>query len=210
MRKLRFPARAFLAWALAWLPAWLGMALLALSPLPLRASVLASSSPWAPDFIRMQYAGQAGLLSLGSGYSWWHRHAEVSANYGYVPLLVADRRVHVLSERNAFSPGALRLGESLALEPLVAGVTANVTLGNRYQLFLPKAQRDYYWPDALYFWFFAGTRLGYLPPQPFLFRGVGAQIEVGTINQYLRSYRNNRDVGWEDILSLALSAQIYL
>jgi hypothetical protein len=186
-------------------PACLGMALLALPILPLHASAMGSSSPWLPDFMRMQYAGQAGMLSIGSGYSWWHRHAEVSANYGYVPLLVADRRVHILSERNA-----LRLGESLALEPIVAGVTANVTLGNRYQLFLPEAQRDYYWPDALYFWFFAGPRLAYLPSQPALFRGIGAQIEAGTINQYIRSYRNNRDVDLADILSLSLSAQIYL
>jgi hypothetical protein len=189
---------------------WVALLAFALAPFPLHASILGSSSPLLPDFIRMQYAGQAGMLSLGSGYSWWHRHAEVSANYGYVPLKVADRRVHVLSERNAFSPGALSLGKSLALEPVVAGVTANVTLGNRYQLFLPKAQRDYYWPDALYFWFFAGPRIAYLPSRPFLFKGIGAQIEAGTINQYIRSYRNNRDVELGDILSLALSAQIYL
>jgi hypothetical protein len=186
------------------------IAIAMLAAAPAGASMGASASPWMPDLVRMQYAGQAGMFSVGSGYSWWHRRAEVSANYGYVPLLVADRRVHVLSERNAFSPGAFRLGERYALEPIVAGATANVTLGNRYQLFLPKAQRDYYWPDALYFWFFAGPRLGYLPARPAALRGVGAQIEVGTINQYIRSYRNNRDVELGDILSLSLSAQFYL
>jgi hypothetical protein len=202
MRGSRSPLRA--------LPACVAAALLALVPARSCASVMASAPAWIPDFVRLQYAGQAGMLSIGSGYSWWHRHAEASVNYGYVPLLVADRRVHVLSERNALSPGSVRLGETFALEPIVAGATANVTLGNRYQLFLPKAQRDYYWPDALYFWFFAGPRLAYLPARPAPIRGIGAQIEVGTINQYLRSYRNNRDVELGDILSLSLSAQIYL
>lgn len=183
--------------------------LVTLAP-PLHASTSGDTSPWMPDFLRMQYAGQAGMISAGSGYSWWHRRAEVSANYGYVPLLVADRRVHVLSERNAFSPGEFSLGKRLALAPVVAGVTANVTLGNRYQLFLPKAQRDYYWPDALYFWFFAGPRIGYRPAGPGMFKGIGSQLEVGTINQYIRSYRDNKDVALEDILSLSLSAQIYL
>jgi hypothetical protein len=205
MRRRSSPARALAAYV-----CYVCIELFGLSPLPLRASTLASSSPWIPDFIRTQYAGQAGLVSLGPGYSWWHRHAEVSASYGYVPLWVAGRRAHVLSERNAISPGAFSLGKRFALDPVVAGVTANLSLGNRYQLFLPKAQRDYYWPDALYFWFFAGPRLAYLPARPSALRGIGAQIEVGTINQYLKAYRTNRDVAFADILSLALSAQIYL
>lgn len=167
-------------------------------------------SPFIPDFVRMQYAGQAGLISIGPGYSWWHRHVELSASYGYVPVWVADRRVHILSERNSFSLGSLGLPGHLALEPLLAGVAANVSLGNQYQLFLPKAQRDYYWPDALYFWVFTGAKLDYLPPHPRYFRGIGTQVEVGTINQYLKSYRENREVGLDDILSLALSAQLYL
>jgi hypothetical protein len=168
------------------------------------------ASALVPDFVRLQYAGQAGLMSVGTGYAWWHRKVEVSASYGYVPLLVADRRVHVLSERNSFSLGSLRLQRRWALEPALAGVAANVSLGNQYQLFLPKAQRDYYWPDALYFWFFTGAKLDYLSPRPTPFRGIGTQVEVGTINQYLKSYRENREVDLADILSLSVSAQIYL
>lgn len=167
-------------------------------------------SDFVPDFMRMQYAGQSGLVSVGTGYSWWHRKVETSLNYGYVPRFVADRRIHVLSERNAFSLGSLRLHRRLALEPAMAGVTANVSLGNRYQLFLPKAQQDYYWPDALYFWIFTGARLDYLAPQAASYRGIGAQFEVGTLNQYLKSYRSNEAVDLGDILSLAVSAQIYL
>lgn len=160
--------------------------------------------------MRLQYAGQAGLLSLGTGYAWWHRRVEVSANYGYVPALVADRRVHVVSQRNSFSLGSLRLQRRFALEPLLSGVAANVSLGNNYQLFLPKAQRDYYWPDALYFWFFTGSRVQYLSLQPKAFRAIGTQVEVGTINQYLKSYLENQNVDLGDILSLSISAQLYL
>jgi len=185
------------------------LALGLLSGLGARADV-GSVSPLVPDFVRMQYAGQAGLVSFGPGYSWWHRQVEMSASYGYVPLWVADRRVHVFSERNSFSFGSLDLPRHFALEPVLAGVAANVTLGNQYQLFLPKAQRDYYWPDALYFWVFTGAKLDYLPPAPRRLRGIGTQLEVGTINQYLKSYRENREVDLGDILSLSLSAQLYL
>jgi hypothetical protein len=191
-------------------PAAVLLAALASAAAGPRAATLSGAAPWVPDFVRAQYAGQAGWLSFGSGYSWWHRRVELSANYGYVPLLVADRRVHILSLRNAVSPGGLRLGGGLELDPLVAGTAANVSLGNRYQLFLPEAQRDYYWPDALYFWFFAGTQLAWLPPGPRAFRGISVQAEAGTINQYLKSYRENREVDLGDILSLSLSAQLYL
>jgi hypothetical protein len=189
-------------------PGLLALAL-ALSGLAVRADV-ASTSPLVPDFVRMQYAGQAGLMSVGTGYSWWRRKVEVSANYGYVPLWVADRRVHVFSERNSFSLGSLDLPRHWALEPALGGVAANITLGNQYQVFLPKAQRDYYWPDALYFWVFTGAKLDYLPPHQTGMRGFGTQLEVGTINQYLKSYRENREVDLGDILSLSISAQLYL
>jgi len=36
------------------------------------------------------------------------------------------------------------------------------------------------------------------------------QAEVGTSNQYLKSYRENREVELGDILSLSLSARLYL
>lgn len=189
--------------------AGIGALALLLSALGARATE-SPASALIPDFVRMQYAGQAGLMSAGPGYSWWHRQVELSASYGYVPVWVADRRVHVFSERNSFSFGSLNLPRHFALEPALAGVAANVTLGNQYQLFLPKAQRDYYWPDALYFWFFTGAKLDYLPRHATGFRGIGTQVEVGTINQYLKSYRENRDVDLGDILSLSLSAQLYL
>lgn len=170
---------------------------------------VAGAEGLAPDFMRVQHAGQAGWVSAGAGYSWWHRRVEASANYGYVPAFVADRRVHVISERNSVSLGAIRL-RRLEWEPALLGVAANVSLGNRYQLFLPAAQRDYYWPDALYFWGFAGTRLTWLSARPTHFRGIGAQCEVGTLNQYLKSWRENEAIGLGDILSVALSAQIQL
>jgi hypothetical protein len=40
--------------------------------------------------------------------------------------------------------------------------------------------------------------------------GMAAQLEVGTINQYVKSYTTNESIGLSDILSLAISAQFYL
>jgi hypothetical protein len=167
------------------------------------------TSDLEPDFVHLQYAGQSGLMSLGMGYAWWHRKVQASASYGYVPPVIADRRVHVFSQKNTLAPLRLRLNPALDLRPAV-GVATNISLGNKYQVILPPAQRDYYWPDGLYFWVFSGARVDYKPAKAGLFNGFGGQIEVGTINQYLKSYDMNQEVGLGDILSLALSAQLFL
>jgi hypothetical protein len=185
-------------------------ALWAVLCLPRPCAAKAERPVYAPDYMRLQYAGQSGLISVGTGYTWWHGTLETGANYGYVPAAVADRRIHVLSEKNSVSLGRLRLDRSLALEPVLLGVAANVSLGNQYQLFLPKAQRDYYWPDALYFWFFGGAKLDYTLSGTAPFKGMAAQVEVGTLNQYWKSYLSNNAVGLDEILSLAISAQFYL
>lgn len=164
---------------------------------------------WIPDFARLQYAGQAGLLSLGIGYGWWDGRVEISANYGYVPYFVARQNIHTFSERNSFSPGSLRLGGRWTWDPLLAGIVTNFTLGDRFQVYLPKIQGGYYWPDALYFWFSAGTRIDYATLHPALLKHIGIQMEIGTIHPYLQAYLKNREVGLGDILSLAISAQFH-
>lgn len=166
-------------------------------------------SPWLPDLARLQFAGQAGLFSLGAGYAWWEDRVEVSANYGYIPYFVARQNIHTFSERNSFAPGGFRLGNRLAVQPLLAGIATNFTLGDRFQVYLPKARGGYYWPDALYFWFFAGTKFDYFTARPALLRRIGIQTEIGTIHPYLQAYLKNREVGLKDILSLSISVQAY-
>lgn len=166
-------------------------------------------NPWIPDFARLQYAGQAGLVSLGAGYDWWDDRVEVSASYGYIPYFVARQNIHTFSERNSLSTGKFGLRNRLAWEPLLAGIVTNFTLGDRFQVYLPKTEGGYYWPDALYFWFFASTRFDYIAPQPALLRRIGIQMEIGTIHPYLQAYLKNREVGLADILSLSISVQVY-
>jgi hypothetical protein len=165
------------------------------------------ANPWIPDFARLQYAGQAGLLSLGAGYAWWDDRVEISANYGYIPYFVSRQSIHTFSERNSLSTGKSLSGNRWAWEPLLAGIVTNFTLGDRFQVYLPKAEGGYYWPDALYFWFFAGTRLDYIAPRPAPLRCLGIQMEIGTIHPYLQAYLKNREIGLEDILSLSISVQ---
>lgn len=162
-----------------------------------------------PDYLRAQFAGQSGLLSLGAGYSWWDRRLENELAYGYVPAALAGLGIHVISQKNALTLARFEASPSLQVEPLRIGFAANVSQGKRYEVIQPSHHWDYYWPDGLYLWYFAAARI----TRTFggsRVRGASISAEVGTINQYLRAYTSSNSLDPGDILSLALSAQIYL
>jgi hypothetical protein len=169
----------------------------------------ATPSSLAPDFLRLQFAGGSGFLSLGAGYSWWNGKVEAEAAYGFAPEAVAGIDLHILSQKNTLSPGRIRLAGPLFLDPFMTGFAANFAQGPRYEVLLPPHQRDYYWPDGLYFWYFAAAKLTYELENASI-RSVAAALEAGTFNQYLRAYFSSEYVSIADILSLAISLRLYL
>jgi hypothetical protein len=175
---------------------------------PLSAESLRSA--WIPDYMRVQYAGQAGMVSAGPGYSWWHKRVETGLSYGYVPEFVSNGDVHILSQKNAVSLWRIRPTSRIFFDPVLIGESAQFSMGRKYEVLLPESQRDYYWPDGLFFWMFTGAKAGYMFTNPTPLKGVAAQIEVGTINQYLKAYSTNHVIHIDDILSLAISTQFYL
>jgi hypothetical protein len=170
----------------------------------------AAGSAFIPDYLRLQFAGQAGFMSVGPGYSWWDRKLETGLSYGFVPETVGERNIHILSQKNSLSPVRFKSHRGLFVEPVLVGVASHLTVGRKYEVVLPESQRDYYWPDGLFFWFFSGAKAGYMAAKPGPIAGMAAQLEVGTINQYVKSYTANGSVELSDILSLAISAQFYL
>ncbi|MDB5103701.1 MAG: hypothetical protein JWP91_1390 [Fibrobacteres bacterium] len=167
-------------------------------------------SPFLPDFARLQFAGHAGLLSVGPGYSWWDNRIEAGLAFGFVPEFAGTRNTVILSQKNSISTGRLRLGPSYFLEPLMAGFATHLSIGKEYEIVLPESQRDYYWPDALYFWMFGAAKAGCMFEKPTYLSGVAAMVEVGTINQDVQAHTRNHYVTLGDILSVAISAQFYL
>ena len=50
-----------------------------------------------PDYVKLQFAGGIGLLSIGVGYSFFKEKLEVSYFYGYVPKAVSIDDLHSVS-----------------------------------------------------------------------------------------------------------------
>jgi hypothetical protein len=181
------------------------LAILASLPVPARASL---AGALLPDHARLQFAGGLGLLSGGAGYGFLGDRVQAELLYGYAPAAAAGKAVHTLSQKTTFAPLVLGAGRRIAFCPVLAGVSANVALGDDYFLILPEKYRDYYWPSALRFWIFGGTRATFaVGPGPV--RRLSAVAEVGAADVYWQAYIRNDFVELRDILSLALSLQAH-
>lgn len=162
-----------------------------------------------PDLARVQFAGGQGLLSAGPGWDLWSGRFQAATLYGYAPASVAGRSLHAVSLKTTLSPGRLVLGQSLAVAPLLFGVSANVALGDAYMLFLTDRFRDYYWPSALRFWIYGGMRADLALPRGGAVGAISAVAEAGAQDAYWQAWAGNDYLGLGDILSLALAVQVH-
>lgn len=166
-------------------------------------------SALAPDHARAQFAGAAGLLSLGAGYGFWDDRVEAGLMYGFVPEWLGGATIQTLAQRTSLSPILWKPRPGWSLHPLSAGYAAHVALGSNYDLLLEKKFRGYYWPSALHLWMFAGTRARKDFPSRRILKGISAQAEIGTLDAYLRPWLRNESIDFRDVLSLSLGLQAH-
>ena len=101
-------------------------------------------------------------------------------------------------------------GTSGRWDPLLGGYSVHAALGDAYFIIPEKKYRDYYWPSALHFRAFMGTRVFWGVPNAGRKQGIAAIAEVGAIDAYWSAYFHNETVRLRDILSLALAVQFYV
>ena len=101
------------------------------------------------NYIKAQYAGSTGLLSVGIGKELLNEKLSVDLNYGYLPEFINGVRVHTFGMKAAFLIKRYKLS---SIEPsfhagagINYAITANTYL--RYPAYYPD---DYYLPNALH------------------------------------------------------------
>lgn len=53
-----------------------------------------------PDHIKLQYAGNIGILSTGIGYSFFDNKIQSDLFYGYIPEFIGGANIHTISNKN--------------------------------------------------------------------------------------------------------------
>ena len=162
-----------------------------------------------PDYMKVQYAGNIGFFSLGTGYSFLKDKINMDVFYGFVPARIGGKDIHMITQKNTLSPISIKLGDSYTFFPLSAGILINFALGDNYVLKWPSHYpQGYYRPTACYTGEFLGMRLKKKKDYG-LAKEWEIYIEVGTLTPYLHACIENDYIKIKDILNLAIGSSFH-
>ena len=110
------------------------------------------------QYIKTQYAGNIGFVSIGTGYE--YKRTSIDLSYGYLPKLVNGVRVHTLSLRPKVHFGQFVI--SRVKSGFYFGAGINYSFGRNIYGEIPNYYSiDYYWPNAFHLSPFLGGRVGF-------------------------------------------------
>lgn len=139
---------------------------------------------FSPDYLNVQYAGNAGLGSMGIGYISKDGKKKFGLNYGYLPKWVNGVQAHSVSAKGAFQLTGLRPIKSVYISGY-AGTNFIYSMTHNTFATLPGYYLDnYYIPTAFHFAPFIGLKMGKSLPENRIPVRV-FYFELGTIDYYL-------------------------
>ena len=99
-----------------------------------------------PDYVKLQFAGGIGFLSLGVGYTFFRQKLDVSYFYSYIPKKISSDDLHSVSLQFTTKLLRIKINKNINLLPLNIGWFIHHTFGEEYWIKLPSHYpNDYYW-----------------------------------------------------------------
>lgn len=171
---------------------------------------------WAvlmPTHIKMHFAGNMGLLSVGTGWSYGCKQQwETDIYVGFVPKYGSKRPKATMTLRQNYIPWSLTIKNNcFAIEPLAASIYVNTIFGNEFWVKEPDNYPDGYYSFStkIRFNFGLGQRLTInIPPR---YR-IGAKAvtffyEFSTSDQHISSAFSNSYLKPKDYITLAFGVK---
>ena len=164
---------------------------------------------YVPDYVKTQFAGNLGVLSVGVGYQFFNSLLYTELIYGYVPVAISkSNEIHLISLKNTFPLFRKKIG-NYTVSP-IAGFTGSLETGNNSFLILPdKYPKGYYVPSAIHFTLFIGTLVHKDFVNSKRIKGIDFYYELGTVETYLWSAITSKEVALKDVFSSAIGINIY-
>ncbi len=164
---------------------------------------------YMPDYIKIQYAGNIGFLSIGAGYEWWREIAQTDILYGYVPKHKGEATIHTFTVKNTFRLYQFKIKQKYNISPTF-GFSVSLEPGQNSYLRVPgKYPEGYYSTNSIYACLNLGVKSKFKFDEKRFFSSIESFIEVNTLADYLY-YNIKAQENWEnDILSLALGVNVF-
>ncbi|WP_036821295.1 hypothetical protein [Polaribacter sp. Hel1_85] len=165
---------------------------------------------YVPDYVKTQFAGNIGLISVGVGYQLFNEVLYSELLYGFVPESASKAdNIHLITIKNTFPIFRKEIGENLTISP-IAGFTTTLDIGTNSFTTLPSKYPDgYYFPTAVHFTLFGGALIHKDFKKPKIFKGVDFYLEFGTVETYLWYAITLKEVDLIDVFSADIGVNFY-
>jgi len=165
-----------------------------------------------PDYVKLQYAGGIGFLSVGVGYTFFKQALDVSMFYGYVPKTFSITDLHSISLQLTAKFFRIKTKKDIEILPLNFGWYAHHTFGSEFWITLPdKYTKGYYWwsPGRNAGIFLGGEIKTKLLASKTPASGTAFYVRLGSRGLYIASKAGNSTIPLTDILELGFGVAIY-
>ena len=165
---------------------------------------------YVPDYVKAQFAGNIGLISVGAGYQLFDKVLYSELLYGFVPKSASKAdNIHLITIKNTFPLYRKKIGENLTITP-IAGIATTLDIGTNSFTTLPSKYPDgYYFPTAVHFTLFGGALVHKDFKRPKFFKGVDFYLEFGTVETYLWYALTLKEVDLLDVFSADIGVNFY-
>ncbi len=165
-----------------------------------------------PDYVKLQYAGGIGFMSVGVGYTFFKNRLDATIFYGYVPKTFSVTDLHSISLQFTGKLLKFDINKNIQILPLNFGWYAHHTFGREFWVSLPdKYTKGYYWwsPGRNAGVFIGGEIKTKLLASKTPASGTAFYVRVGSRGLYIASKAGNSSIPLTDIIELGFGVAIY-
>lgn len=161
-----------------------------------------------PTHSKIQYAGNMGLISLGTGWDYGKRNQwETDVLLGFLPKYSSKKAKVTMTLKQNYMPWSIDLGKGFSTEPLACGLYLNTVFGDQFWVNEPERYpKGYYgFSSKVRIHVYLGQRLTFdiAPKYRFMAKSMTFFYELSTCDLYLISAVNNSYLRPRDYLSLS-------
>lgn len=169
-----------------------------------------------PTHTKIQFAGNMGLLSFGTGWDYGKRNQwETDVFLGVLPKYDSKRTKMTFTIKQNYMPWSLQIKESrFSVEPLSCGMYLNTVFGNEFWVKEPERYPKgfYGFSSKVRIHAFLGQRITYDidPKRRFTAKEITFFYEISTCDLYVVSAFTNKYLKPKDYLSLSFGVKLQL
>lgn len=163
---------------------------------------------YIPDYIKLQFAGNIGIVSACTGYNFFNKRLQTDLFYGFVPASEAYTNIHTIANKNTLMLYQHQITNNIIVKHSI-GFSLNYSITKNTHLFNPKRYpENYYAPNAFHLAPLFSYNFFYINESFKIFKNINLYFEFSTLDNYLWYYMKTKAFNFGDIWNLAIGTTV--